>query len=198
MFISKGDQPFFEDELTVATFFPKRIVSYVETAEDLDSLKISYKIEVHHFACLSWFTYRKLLVWDVSAPDWIPLYIEEFNDQVYFHPNVHTDGWDIVWAKYAQLHEKDPDFPRCPPEPRFWQHGVSGSTIFRWPPYFFQEWVKLIAEGGTLALDLAPSAIAGPSGTSHTPAPTTPHSTGPSSSHHFSPPSSLSTLSSGD
>jgi len=187
----KGKRTFLDDELTVAAFFPKRVTAYFKSAKDLDGIKKTFKLELRHFSCLRPRAVRRLLVWEVPKGEDVPLPLEEWADHMYFHPNVRMDGWDIVWAQFVELNTKtDNAWPLCPNSPKFWQHPVQGSAIFRWPPSFFEAWVKVVAEGRKLALDPAPLPVAGPSGTSHTPDPSLTAPPSPSHSSHPPPPSS--------
>lgn len=197
----KGEKPFFKDDLTLANFNPKRITKLIETAEDLDKAKISYQIDVRHVNCLSRWVLHKILLWDDGYI--APQPISTFNDRVYFHPNIRIDGWHMLQSRYLEFRATDDEFPACPLQPKFWEHGVSGSAIYRWPPSFFNDWITLIQNGGSLELDPASSAIAGPSGTTLTLSPIQSHSpiAGPSHPSHppshspsYSPPSPLSNI----
>ena len=186
----KGKRTFLDDELTVATFFPRRVTAYFQSAKDLDGIKKTFKLELRHFNCLRSRAVRRLFVWEIPEGEDVPLHLEEWADHVYFHPNVRMDGRDIVWTRFVELNTKtDNSWPLCPHSPKFWQHPIQGSAIFCWPPSSFEAWVKVVAEGGTLAVDPAPLPVAGPSGTSHTPDPSLTAAPSPSHSSH-PPPSS--------
>ena len=75
---------------------------------------------------------------------------------MYFHPNICDDGWDAFQRTAEAYRVSDDTFPICPPTPKFWQHGSRGSAVNRWPPLFFDPWIKLIAGGGTLSMDPTP------------------------------------------
>ena len=173
-----GYKPFSSGQLLFTHFTPKRITINVLSAEDIDRATPKFRIEPHHFDCLTVLISRRLFVWHRDSNSGKLQNIPAFGDHVYFHPNVWVDGWQHVRQYLEYLRDLTGALPRCPSAPKFWEHGVSGSAIHHWPPSFFDHWTALISKGETLSLDPAPpSAIAGPSGTTHSPppAPSFPH-----------------------
>ena len=143
----------------MASFSPMRVQGNVESVEDLDGAKIRFHIEARHLRCISGWAFRKLYVWETAEDDLTaPFPIPEFNNSVYFHPNICDDGWAAfrrLGEGYRQLLPAL-TFPITPLTPRFWKHGIRGSAINCWPPSFFTPWIEQIAQGGTLSLQPTP------------------------------------------
>jgi hypothetical protein len=139
------------DDLTIAYFTPLRVRDPIAQVEDLDDAKIRYHIESCHLDCLSTRAWTRLFIYDSDTD--VTVEDTPFQDGVYFHPNFAQDGWDAFRGLCDTYNTISPGTPICPPTPKFWVHGTCGSVVNRWPPSFFSQFIKVIADGGTLSLD---------------------------------------------
>jgi hypothetical protein len=195
-----GHQRYIHENLLVVRFEPKKInVATLNNVGIIDQVGLQYNLLVRHYACLSNYAVRKLVVLERPFND-----VGVFRSDVYFHPNIGEDGWAGFRQDWKAMMDEDfADYP-CPAAPRFWTDPVMGSRTGLWPPSIFTQWVEMAKEGQTISLDPghsgvgepSSSPVAGPSGLGQrspspssslsyvSPSPSSAHL----SSHHSSPP----------
>jgi hypothetical protein len=88
LIISTGLDCFIDDDLVVATFYLQRIPGIILTPTDVDNSKLTFDVHVSHAGCI---TPRGWIRFVVPSSDGF-----EFHDNIYFHPNVRTDGWELI------------------------------------------------------------------------------------------------------
>lgn len=177
LILSIGFDSFADDDLVVTKFFLQRIFGTISTPADVDNINLNFDVHVCHVEC-------------VTPEAWVRYIIPSsdgfhFSNTVYFHPNVRTDGWEAIKGIHEAARDaygkdtevatgkgkkgkgkgkgKSVSFPLFPPQPRFWDHTVTGSEIGLWPPRLFNEWVTSAQQGVTLSLDPTLLNVAGPS-----------------------------------
>jgi hypothetical protein len=178
-----------ERDLIYVRFVPLRIPIQLSGLSDLSDIRIYFRVYRTHWTCLLRPSFRHVVGGGVNG--------SYFLEQVFFHPNVDTDGWVALRSYYESIRGGRPRLPPFPPAPRFWTIPDPELNL-RPPASFFDEWIGMVASGEVLSLhpSLSPPAVsppagpvAGPSGrgASPSPAPVTGPSTSPT-------PSSLSSL----
>lgn len=89
---------FAEEDLLVATFFPQRLQKVISTIEDIDGHAVSYDVHVLHLQCIS---PKALFRFIIPTPTGF-----QFEQSVYFHPNVSMDGWIEIGNIHERAREK--------------------------------------------------------------------------------------------
>lgn len=167
----------------MARFIPLRLKGEVNGQFGVGLTGIKYKVVERHLRCLT----SALLTHVVESTP----FGQYFNDEVYFHPNVRTDGWVEFQAWYQGVRDTHPTLHRSPTSPRFWESNTLASETTLWPPSLFDPWVIMVRDGVRLQLDPAPNPTAAPSTSTHIPEIVrTDRSDPPESSHSPSVPNS--------
>ena len=199
--------------MAVVKFTTNCVKERIRGIIDIDDISLSFTSYVIHAKCLG---YKKFH----------PMVVEEgdttiFHHNVYFHPNIRTDGWDILkeiyrgcgdaWrmdrnayeaqilaeASYGKKVDDDAvyrkfgsHFREFPSEPHFWDHPITCSTIFLWPPRLFLSWAEKLRRGEVLSLHKGPPPLFPPPTNNSPLLPRTPsasHPSTPSTSHPPTP-----------
>lgn len=151
-----GKSPIADGDLLGIKFNPQKILGVVLRDEDVNIIP-----HLIHVTCMTISMFKQLI-----TPS-------SFDSSIFFHPNIHTDGWDEKVGIYERVHsayrkEKlkvgvSEDLPDFLLVPRFWINDHASSDYFSWPPHFFSDWSEIVKCDGCLALDPAPLSVSGPS-----------------------------------
>jgi hypothetical protein len=198
-------------DLAVVKFTTNRVKERIRGLTDIDDTTLSFAPYVIHAKCVGYEKFHPMVVEEGDTT--------KFRDNVYFHPNIRTDGWlllkeiyrgcGIAWridrdayearilaeARYGKKVDDDAvyrkfgsHFREFPSEPHFWDHRITGSRVFIWPPRLFLSWAEKLRRGEVFSLHQGPPPLFPPPANNSPLLPHTPSASNPSTPSTSHPP----------